>query len=253
MAWDVDTWQDDRDRERAEEVARKKGRLSMREIIVLTIVAVLLVAVCMPLFTKRSKQNLSMISAQNLMQWGIALNLYLIENQNTLPDVGPHLADTTLETAWYNALPPYLSQDPLSKLGTMVPDPERPSLWVDPAVDPRRVPRFENFAFTYAMNRYLQPDLAHRSYRIFDVQNPSAVVFLTEVVGVDPGALPETVDYRHGKDEPKAHVLFCDGHVELIAQSRLSERLENIVPQGTTLADVSWAPFVGAPGPLAKF
>jgi len=248
MAWDVDSWREERDRQRAAEAEQQRKAFRLRETIIVTIALILLIVVLVPVFRKRSEQDLSRMSAQNLMQWGIALNLYMIENDNTLPEVGPNQVDPELEAAWYNGLPPYLSQTPLGKLSRLEVDGQNPSLWVDPSVPPDQVPRYVDYPFTYAMNRYLQPSLEFPAARIFDLQNPGAVVFLTEVLGTDPGALPADVRFRHGDKEPRAHVLFTDGHVELVHSDDLVGNPAALAPE-TELAAVSWAPFVGAPVP----
>ncbi len=248
MAWDVDAWNEERERLRESEEAARRKQLRLRELIIVGVAVALLALVLLPIFRKKNDRDLALMSAQNLMQWGIALNLYLIENDNAFPEAGPDQMDPALADAWYNALPPYLSQEPLSALPKLEVNLETPSLWVDPGVDPATVPRFQNFPFFYAMNRFLQPDPALSSYRIFDVQNPGAVIFLTEVLGVDPGVLPDGVTFRHGREEPKAHVLFCDGHVELVSRTDLVETPEATEPEAE-LAPVSWAPYVGAAAP----
>lgn len=246
MPWDVDAWREERDRERAAEETARRKQLRLREIIIVGVALILLILLLVPVFRKRSDRDLSMMSAQNLMQWGIALNLYLIENANTLPEVGPDTVSEDFEKAWYNALPPYLSQEPLSTRSRLEIDPETTSLWVDPAVDPKDIPRYQDFVLTYAMNRCLQPSPEDGAYRIFDLQNPGAVIFLTEVLQSNPGATPEDVRFRHGtRSEPKAHVLFCDGHVELLDRKVLTENPDAIEPK-EQLATVSWVPFVGA-------
>jgi len=251
MNWDVDAWREERDRERAAQAAAERRQLRKREVVICVVAVILLAAVFVPVFRQKSDRDLAMVSAQNLMQWGIALNLYLIENNNALPAVGPAFADPDAAEAWYNALPPYLSREPLTAQARLEVNLENPSLWIDPGVDPREVPRYQDFPFFYAMNRYLQPDPAYGSYRIFDLQNPGSVIFLTEVLGTDPGVMPERVAFRHGRGEPKAHVLFCDGHVELVPRAELVERLEGVEPT-EELAPVSWVPYVGAQPPVVS-
>ncbi len=53
-------------------------------------------------------------SAQNLQQWGIALNLHLMDNANQLPEVGSASIDSSQTKAWYNSLPEYISLPALS-------------------------------------------------------------------------------------------------------------------------------------------
>ncbi len=166
-------------------------------------------------------------SARNLQQWGIALNLHLIDNENQLPEVGTTPIDSSQKKAWFSALPPYISQTPLPDLppGSR-PRPGVTSLWIDPATRAPKVWDPEVFYFNYAMNQALQPDPKLRSFRIFEVPSPGNVVFLVDVDGYSPAATPEKVAFRHGNTNPNspsatAHVLFCDGHVQNISKAVL--------------------------------
>lgn len=63
----------------------------------------------------------------NMRQLGVALNLYLAENEGTLPFEGAEENPTWAETAsaenreaWFNVLPPYVSHQALSELASSV-------------------------------------------------------------------------------------------------------------------------------------
>lgn len=199
-----------------------------REILLLSLVAIGLIVAGIGWFMGRGSDASAAQSARNLQQWGIALNLYLIDNQNQLPGVGATPITAAQTSAWYNALPPYLGQGSLADLppGSR-PKPGVSSLWVVPG---QREPRFwdnDVFLFNYAMNRALQPDATVRSFRIYEIEFPQHVVFMTEVNGYDPGVDPDTVDYRWGPGgvSPRAfaNVLFCDGHVEPVPRATLTD------------------------------
>jgi hypothetical protein len=208
-----------------------------REIILAVIVAVLLALVAFGWFQSRQRDVSGVAGARNLQQWGIALNLYLIDNDKQLPSVGGDPITPEQTTAWYNALPPYISQTPLADL----PDDQRPrpgdgSLWIDPGTKPPRIWDNSVFVFNYGMNRYLQPDKNLRSYKVNELHRPGNVIFLTEVDGYNPDATPDTVVFRNGKT---ANVLFCDGHVAPVSRSVLVDdpatRLSSTVEEG-----ISW-------------
>jgi prepilin-type processing-associated H-X9-DG protein len=176
---------------------------------------------------KRGEDVKRLAAARNLQQWGIALNLHLIDHDNQLPAVGTTPVDASQKSAWFNALPPYISQTPLTDLPPgQRPRPGVPSLWIDPVTKPVKVWDPEVFFFNYAMNRALQPDLKVRSFRIYEVPSPGNVIFMAEVEGYSPSCSQEDVVFRHGamrSGDPNAsaHVLFCDGHVQAIPRKVL--------------------------------
>jgi prepilin-type processing-associated H-X9-DG protein len=229
-----------------------RSGFSTREIMVFAALLVLAVGVAIPYFRGQRKASARTASANNLLQWGIALNLYLIENNNTLPTIGASPPRKEQSDAWYNALPPYLSQPALADLPPEnYPRPGDASLWMDPAAQGPAAPGLPYFA--YGMNRWLQPDPALRAYRIYELEDPSAVVFLAEVAGDSPGALPETAAYRHGKPAPspdaEANVLFTDGHLESGVRKAVLSDAPGISDPTAKYEHLTWVPFYNAPAP----
>jgi prepilin-type processing-associated H-X9-DG protein len=160
-------------------------------------------------------------SVHNLQQWGIALNLYLIENDNQLPEVGETPVTTAQTKAWFNALPPGLSEKPLAEIPPGErPRPGVPSLWIRPGTKPVKIWDPEVFLFTYGMNRNLQPVRGARSFRINEVNFPANVVFLAPINGYAPDAGPEDVVFPKSKTSA-AQILFCDGHVQRVPPEKL--------------------------------
>jgi prepilin-type processing-associated H-X9-DG protein len=211
-----------------------------REILLAVVVGILLVVAVVAWMLSRSRDASGVESARNLRQWGIALTVYLSDNNNQLPELGAAPVEPHQTLAWYNVLPPYLSQTPLADLPVGErPRPGVPSLWIDPSTKPVRAWDPNAFYFNYAMNRALQPQAGVRSFKINELNYPGSIVFLTEVDGYDPDVTPETVAFRHnGKPtSPKAtaNVLFCDGHVAPVTRAvlvddpatRTAEQAEN--------------------------
>ncbi len=211
--------------------------------------AVLLV----PLAMGKSRDALAVGSASNLMRWGIALNLYLMDNEDRLPSVGGALPDPELEQAWYNALPLYLSMTPLTQLPTeQRPRPGDESLWVDPAAtanDARLA--WGDFFFSYGMNYWLHPIETELTYKIYRVTAPARTVFLAETAGSRPGLAPQEVALRHGTRpngvDALGHVLFCDGHVELVSEVALRPELHTMMTED--MEPIYWRPYAGSPEP----
>ncbi len=206
------------------DLPKKKTGIRAREIFILVLVLIVLAVSLLAWVQSRKGESAAVVSARNLQQWGIALNLHLIENDNQLPSVGatPISADQT--SAWYNSLPTYLGQTPLAELPPGArPAPGKRSMWIDPATKESRIWDPEVFYFNYGMNRYLQPDPALRPFKIYEIDYPGNVIFLTEVDGYEPVATPNTVVFRRGPSAPTAtaHVLFCDGHVNPVTRDTL--------------------------------
>ncbi len=202
-------------------------RITLREILIAAAILVVLSVTVIAIVFKQQADARRVASSRNLQQWGIALNLYLIDNENQLPEIGAEPVTTEQKKAWYNALPPYISQTPLADLpeGSR-PRPGVPSLWIDPASKPVKSWDPAVFFFNYGMNRSLQPVAGTRSFRIYEINFPANVVFLAEVAGYKPDIGPEDVDFRLGGSNPRSpkartQVLFCDGHVQPVTREEL--------------------------------
>jgi prepilin-type processing-associated H-X9-DG protein len=175
--------------------------------IVLVALGLVLVAV----LGRQQERATRMASAHNLQQWGIALNLFLIENDNQLPDVGTTPISPSQEKAWFNVLPLYLSEKPLAELPPGErPRPGVPSLWSRPDAKQVKIWDPEVFYFQYGMNRNLQPATGVRSFRINELGFPGGVIFLAPIDGYTPDSGPDNVTFSKAGT---AHILFCDGHV----------------------------------------
>ncbi len=171
--------------------------------------------------SRQKEAALRTSEARNLQQWGIALNLYLIENENQLPEVGGTPVSEDQKKAWYNVLPPYVSEPALAAIPPgQRPRPGEPSFWVRATTKPVKIWDPQTFFFSYGMNRFLQPVETARSFRIHEIAYPGNVIFLVPVSGYTPAALPADVVFP-GDKEPEAPVLFCDGHVQPVKKSVL--------------------------------
>jgi len=186
-----------------------------------TVVLVALAATFIAILGGQKTRSESAATARNLQQWGIALNLYLIENGNQLPEVGRTPVADPQPKAWFNALPPYISETPLAGLPPGErPRPGVPSLWIRSGTKPVKVWDPEVYYFNYGMNASLQPDPGMRSFRIYEINFPANVVFLAPIDDYSPAAVPSNVVFSKGRDAA-AHILFCDGHVQVVPRVAL--------------------------------
>jgi len=206
-------------------------------VIAIAIVVVFSLVVYANLASRRSADE-RVAEARTLQQWGIALNLYLIENENQLPSVGTTPITPEQKTAWFNVLPPYISQTPLAELPPgQRPRPGVPSIWIRPGSKPVKIWDTEQFYFNYGMNRALQPVADVRSFRIFEIPFPGNVVFLAPTAGYDPSSEKSTLATQ--KDlKATVPILFCDGHVQPVSAAIL--RAPESLAAPTSSDAVSW-------------
>jgi len=201
--------------------------------------AIVLAAVGSILFAVLGRQkeaHIRIAASRNLQQWGIALNLFLIENDNRLPEVGKMPVARSQANAWFNALPLYLSEKPLAEIPPGErPRPGVPSLWIRPGTKPVNIWDPEVYFFNYGMNRNLQPVDGNRSFRINEIPFPGNVVFLAPTEGYSSDAGPENVVFHKTKT---AHILFCDGHVQPVTRAKLLDPAS--LPAAAAEKDVSW-------------
>lgn len=201
--------------------------MKLSEWLVGGVVLFVLLSVLGTIWMRQGEEAMDAAGLRNLRQWGIALNLYLMDNDNRLPEVGSTPVSAEQDRAWFNTLPLYISQKPLAELAIGErPRPGVPSLWMNPKLKARRVWDPAEFFFAYGMNRWLQPDPVLRSFTISELERPGQVVFLSEKNGFNPALEPEEVVTLWGRARPdspmaEAHVLFCDGHVELVGRRDL--------------------------------
>jgi prepilin-type processing-associated H-X9-DG protein len=124
-------------------------------------------------------------------------------------------------------------------------------LWTNPAAPfPKNLPT-GSYAFCYAMNAWLHPDPRQPPARIYDVEAPGATFFLAETAGTLPWATVENLVYSFGPRAPhpkaQAHILFCDGHVELLPRSVLHNPAAS--DPAAPPAHPTWIPRPGCPRP----
>lgn len=224
--------------------------LSRTEVLLLSLVILVAIGVALPLYFKSQTDHARQTSANNLRQWGIAFNLYLADSDNALPRAGSSSEIATKDNTWFNALPPYLSQPMLKDLPAN-PTKNQLALWVNPAAQ-KITASGDQRVFNYGMNNWLSSP-QQPIYRIYEIENPMAVVFLAEVEGYEPIVTPETVTARHLDRNPTSpqaatHFLFCDGHVELLRRGTYTSD-----PQSLDIAAPSerftWIPYANAPAP----
>ena len=219
-------------------------KTTFREVIIIAVILIVLAVIVSVIFLKQQDDARRVAGSRNLQQWGIALNLYLIDHDNQLPEVGEMPVTPEQTRAWYNDLPPYISQSALADLPAGErPRPGVPSLWTDPSSLPVRIWDASQFYFQYGMNRALQPDPQVRSFNISELYSPGKVVMLAPIRGFSPAATPEGVVFQGNRPTSPlatAFVLFCDGHVESVTRAQLVDNPEARLAKSAAEGKLTW-------------
>ncbi len=232
-------------------------------LVVIVIIAILAAMTFTGLSKARTKGNQT-ASMNNLRQWGTALNASLTDFDNRLPSTGMSgdKVSFTDKDAWFNRLPAYINEVPLSDpLATSrAPKFGQKSVWINPATRAEEFKAFMNVPeqrlFSYAMNGWLSTAAEPTLPRI-RIEAPGSTVFMSEQ-GEDKSEIrTETLRTYFGSNgnllndkEGYAHFLFCDGRIELVRRDtfdpRFAPKTNDPIDAEMISPGFSYVPFKGA-------
>lgn len=208
----------------------RTNAFTLIELLVVISIIALLIAILLPVLgsaraTSRNGQCMS-----NLKQWGIALEVYKVENDSLLPkpqhESGGSAKDDPSMEMWYNALPVLIDAGKYTDIydGTKTKEFTNANIWWCPqAREEFGVGGFTNSgnAFDYAFNtvidgtgsygpkppsgqRRINSDLITETSKTLAITEPSSRVEYVSINTID--------DDRHF--ESKVNILYIDSHVE---------------------------------------
>ncbi len=194
-------------------------------------------------------QALSTQCVANLRQWGVALQLYMQDNDGYLPRRGQGVQPVfRIERPedWFNCLPPYLGMTSYYDLyqAGRPPKARTRSVFVCPAAaDSGAHPHFICYGMNMYVSRWDQPERT----KLTRYTDPSTIAFLADSPGGYASTVPSASGYsvqaRHGG---RANVAFLDGHVQSFSGAYLGcgngEKLQPDVRWNPGIPGDTWAP-----------
>jgi len=265
---------------------RTKSGFTLIELLVVIAIIAILAALLLPALSKAKARGNRASCLNNLRQWGLSLDMYLDDNNQYFPDFSianntpgapsgydqDNIHWTDLATfaaggygnsAWFNVLPPYVSQKALWQYAA---DPASfvngRSVFNCPTARflPGEVDPLNRVAFSYGLNFKGTNGLTPASvpFRATDILHSSAFVFLSDVransgetpfFGSNPlndlGAARGSLNHLSARHDQGANLTFLDGHSSFFKYTYLAyQKGTKIGDPG--LGDVNWS-YDGSP------
>jgi prepilin-type N-terminal cleavage/methylation domain-containing protein/prepilin-type processing-associated H-X9-DG protein len=198
---------------------RVPGAFTLVELMVVLAIIVVLAALLLPVFSRTRDKARAIQCLGNLRQWGIALHLFTVSNDDFLPGEGkPTPLESDLRNpaykAWYIELPAQMRLPPYAGMPWRT-NPfiaPRSSVWICPS-NPRRCSASSktNNLFHYCLNDHLDgTGEEDRTTRLSTFQHSTSVIYLFDsknLPAVGGASFVHTNLHGHG-----AQFLFLDSH-----------------------------------------
>lgn len=189
-------------------ILKRPSAFTLIELLVVIALISILSALLLSSFSRSIGLAKGISCHTNLRQWGIATQLYTIENDDYLPVDGSSNGRSR-HNGWYIDLPKqidlpsYHSQSWHTNAAAPLPK----STWLCPA-NPRR--SNGNNLFHYCLNRHISGDGAGKSARLSSLKHPSRLVWLFDNGGL--AAVAQQNNIHTNLHQQGANFLFLDGH-----------------------------------------
>jgi prepilin-type processing-associated H-X9-DG protein len=196
--------------------------ITLVELLVVLMLLGVLIALLLPAI-QQSRQSARRLSCQsNLRQWALVVQRYASARNGELPRRGQGVQPTVKfdrPQDWFNALPPYLEQEPLVRIKDVLPfRAGEHSVWMCPEMPEADKPIY----FSYGMNMWLSPSKAKKPDQIGKVGPTTTMVFMSEGNGAQCSLLPSDQPYSPvARHHGLLNVAYLDGHVTAYAAEKV--------------------------------
>jgi prepilin-type N-terminal cleavage/methylation domain-containing protein/prepilin-type processing-associated H-X9-DG protein len=181
------------------------------ELLVVIAIIAILAALLLPALSRAKEKAKATSCLNNLKQWGLATQIYTVDNSDFLPPDGtPNPTDSNTNTGWYIQLPQVLGipryhdmpwrKDATADVGH--------SVWICPS-NPRR--SNGNNLFHYCLNENVNgTGSGNRPVKISSLKDHSAIVWLYDSKNLPAVGTPNFV--HTNLHSGGAQFTFLDGH-----------------------------------------
>jgi prepilin-type processing-associated H-X9-DG protein len=250
---------------------RSAYAFSLMEFLVVVAVILILLAILLPSLSRAKEASRLAKCTHNLRQWGIAVNLYVDDYGNALPEEGSvsSVNNVTKTGAWFNALPPYVQAPKYcdvyagltARIGTLNSAGRALTASADAGYRnveiwycPTRVQKIKNSvsglnSFHYTMNAVLDGattyggDAGGTYTTLEKIEDPATTVFLFETDANTTPESPKGIDLLRHRNV-SINVLFVDGHVEILPAVPLTKAAaDSRGVYRTSSPRTAWGPF----------
>lgn len=183
------------------------------ELLVVIAIIAILAALLLPALSRAKEKAHATSCLNNLKQWGLATQIYTVDNNDFLPPDGtPNPSDSNTNTGWYIQLPQLLGipryhdmpwrKDVTADVGRTV--------WICPS-NPRR--SNGNNLFHYCLNENVNgTGSGNRPVKISSLKNHSVIVWLFDSKNLPAVGTPNFV--HTNLHSGGAQFTFLDGHTK---------------------------------------